>query len=530
MEQQQQQQQIKKYLDLFIRRKNIIISFLLASIIVGLGLYIKTPKAYQANSILIYQRQRINPNPSRMSPDAVQTQTREMVSNVSEQVLSRTNLEELINQFNLYPGMRDHLPIEDVVSVMRDRHIEISQERGDTFKVSYKGADPRKVMLATNALAAKFVEENLRYREERASETSAYVRDELNMAKKSMDKKDTAMRDYKLKYYNEMPEQLQNNITRLNSLQEQYQGIQNSIQDLERTRIMIQEQITLRTDMLTQGISRDGQRTAGSTEDSIGRIPLTGNEPADIARVRAELETLRARYTEQHPEVKRLKKLLVKLEENLSRTVTDPESQENPILLNPQLVQLQRQVKDVEYNISRLKEDKTEVKKQIEQYKKWVAATPLREAEWTALTRDYNQLHEYYERLVTRNLEAGSIESLERRQKGSRFKIIDPAHYPGKPYKPDFKKIMLMAIALGLGLGGGIAFLLEAMNTSFKDAADLESYLDLKVTCSIPMILVAQEKKWAKTKNILWNSSFAIITLMIVASLIYLWRKGIITI
>ncbi len=101
----------------------------------------------------------------------------------------------------------------------------------------FKGHDPEKVIKVTNALASLFIEENLKYREERATETSKYTESELAMSKKVLDEKEQVMRDYKLKYFNEMPEQRQGNLTQLQALITQNQGIQNSIQDLERTKV-----------------------------------------------------------------------------------------------------------------------------------------------------------------------------------------------------------------------------------------------------------------------------------------------------
>ena len=520
---QQQRQLIKKYLDLILRRKKIIISFLLVSIVVGLGMYLRTPKVFQCTSLIKYQRQSINP--TRMSPDDVRSRTREVVSTVSQQITSRTSLERMIKEFDLYPGARRGLPMEDVVAMMRQNHIDISPDRGDIFKVSYQGADPRKVMLVTNALAAKFIEENLRYREERASETSAYVRDELSMAKETIDRKEAVMRDYKLKYYNEMPDQRQTNMNRLNALQEQLQNAQDSVQDLERTRILIQEQVSLRKEMLAQAARYAGMGETGEL------APQLLSPQSEIAGVQARLQELLARYTEKHPEVRRLRKRLEKLEQEQLQEIA-PEEGEQAASVSParhgdlQLEQLQVQLKEIDYQIRRLKKDRVIIQKQIDQYLKWIENGAVREAEWAALSRDYQQLHEHYQALVARNLEAESAEYLEKSQRGSQFKIIDPAHFPEKPFKPDFKKIMLMALALGLGVGGGLAFGIELLDTSFKDPEELENVLGLPVACAIPLINTPGELKRKKILRIIWTAAFLISSMVVLGLLIYFWQKG----
>lgn len=533
---QNQRQLIKKYLDVILRRKKIIIAFFLLGCAGGLLTYIITPKVYKSTSLIQYERQRINP--TVMSPDDVKTRTQEVVSTVSQQVTSRTSLETIINDFDLYPAMRAAMPMEDVVETMRARHIDISPDTGDIFKVSYEGRDPKKVLLVTNALAAKFIEENLRYREERASETSEYVKDELKMAKEGLDKKEEVMRDYKLQYYNEMPEQLPNNMARLNALQEQYQNNQTSMHDVERTRIMVQEQITLRKELLAQQVS------GYSMAPLVPGTPqgAAGGGLAEINQLRRELQNLQARYTDKHPEIRRVKKLLQELEEQYNGQIngkgeasadTDtgeasPANDVKAANIDPQIEQLKQQLKDQEYAIARLNNEREEIKKQIEKYQKWVEAAPVREAEWASLTRDYEQLDQHYQALVAQGLQAESARSLEMHQKGSQFKIIDPAHFPEKPYKPDFKKIMLMAVGLGLGIGCGLALGLELVGTSFKEPDELETFLGLPVVCAVPKIYTKRDLSLKKNWQYFWGGLLFVAVALIALAAIYFWKQGMI--
>ena len=172
----------------------------------------------------------------------------------------------------------------------------------------------------------------------------------------------------------------------------------------------------------------------------------------------------------------------------------------------------------------------TKVINLYEKYSKWIDATPVREAEWTDLTRDHKQFSKHYDKLVGRNIVAGSAESLERRQKGSQFKIIDPAHFPETPFSPDFVKIMLMAIGIGLGTGVAIALGLEVLDTSFRDAHDLEKFLDLPVACSIPVISTDKEKMTQRFKSAIWLSLLVLSLTILSGSIAFLWYKGIIII
>ncbi len=530
---QQQSQQIKRYIDLVIRRKKIIISFVMIAMFVGLGLYVKTPKVYQSTALMIYERGKINTG-NKATPD-VETQTREMVATLTQQVTSRTSLEAIIKQFDLYPGMRQKLPMEDVVDLMRLHDVAILPDKGDVFKVSFNGADPKKVMQVANALAARFIEENLRYREEKATATSAYVGDELQLSKTTLDKKEEIMRDYKLKFYNEMPQQFQANSTRLTALQTQLQTNRTNAQDLERTKILIQEQISMRKAVSAQMAQQAAGARSGVTMQQAGANPGL----SELAQARQQLASMRLRYTDSHPEVKKLQKLVAALEGDQGAAAEGTDTSSDgakgrkveqraavaPIFDN-QLEQLVVQFKQADFAMASLNQENEGLKKQIDQYEKWLSMTPVREAEWTALTRDYEQLSKNYQQLVGRNLEAGAAESLERRQKGSQFKIVDSAYLPEKPIQPDFKKIMLLALAVGLGLGAGIAFVLELQDSSFRDVAEAEIYLGVPVICAIPLIISDNDAKANRRRSLAWLVLLIVSVVSLLVGMAYLYKTG----
>jgi polysaccharide chain length determinant protein (PEP-CTERM system associated) len=516
----QQRQQVKKYLDLLVQRWRLITACVLISLTIGLGIYLTMPKLYKCTSLLSYEKQQINPG--RMAPERGGQRLRETVSTLSELVMSRNNLEQLIKQLDLYPESRQKLPIEDVIEMMR-KNIKITpSSRGDTFTVTFQGKQQDKVLKATNALASKFIEENLKYREERATETSKYTEDELNMAKVVLDKKEQAMRDYKLKHYNEMADQREGNLSRLTSLHEQYQGIQDSILDLERTRVMAREQISLR--------KRLGSALAGSNQG-------TGNVSTDrpmgkyerLQQLKLYLESLLRKYTEKHPEVRRTRQLIAKLEADLQSEPAPDKSGTDKVRHTPQdpeIQQLQLQVKEIDLNIKKLKKDQKKVKSAISRYEQWIEAAPVREAEWNALTRDYAELRRHYDYLVSQNLQAGSVEHLERKQKGSKFKIIDPARFPDKPFKPDFKKMLLLALGAGGGLGVGVTLVLDFLDTSFTNIGEIESLLDVNVISAIPYIETEPERRKKRFRTLLSGLLFFIYTVALIAVMIYLYVRG----
>ncbi len=516
----QQRQQVKKYFDLLAAHWKLLVACLLIGLTVGLVAYLRMPKLYKCTALLSYERQQINP--SRMAPERDNQQIRDTVSTMSNVVLSRTNLEEIILGIDLYPKTRKHLPIEDVVDIMR-KHVKIAPaSRGDSFTVAFAGKDQKQVMYVTNALAKKFIDENLKYREERATETSKYTQDELNLAKTVLDKKEQVMRDYKLKYYNEMPEQRESNLTRLNSLHEQHQAVQDSIQDLERTKIMVQEQINLRKRLV-------GSRGGAAVQTSAPRAGQTVTPWQRLQQLRSHLAALQVKYTEKHPEVRHTRQQIAKLEANLDGTKppsgTQRTTRRRPVQ-DPEIGQLRIQLKEISLNIKKLQDDQENIRAEIPKYEQWIAAAPVREAEWKALTRDYDELRRHYDYLVAQNLQASSVEHLERKQKGSKFKIVDSARFPDKPYKPIFFQILLMAAGGGLAVGACLIFGMDFVDTSFKDASDVESYLGLPVVSSIPYLVGKDESGTQRIKTGLWIAGLVLCAVGLLAAFVLFWQQG----
>jgi polysaccharide chain length determinant protein (PEP-CTERM system associated) len=524
-----QSRQVRKYIDIILRGKVSIVAFMLLGVATGLILNVIMPKQYRAMALLSYQEQKVNPN--KMSPD-VQTKIREMVSTLTQLVTSRTNLEKVIKEFNLYGDDRQKLPTEDVIDMMRKKITIKPSALGDTFSISYEGESPVQVVKVTNSLAAKFIEENLKYREERATETSLYTKNELQMAKVVLDKKEAAMRDYKLKYYNEMSEQREGNFTRLNALQQQYQGKQGSIQDLERTKVMIQEQITVRKNVLA------AEKASASIEGAKEIVKGSAAEPGEsnaqrLERLKTLHDTLLIRYTEIHPEVIRIRKIIEKLEkvvgdQGAGNEKTGPVSGEKRNLLetDPILSQLTMQMKKLEIDIDSLNKEKLQLKSLIDKYEEWVAQAPTRETEWSSLTREYGELKKHYDFLVAQDLQAESVLHLEQKQKGSQFKIEDTARLPEKPFSPDFFKIMGMAVAIGLSLGCGLALGTALLDSSFKDVDDIETYLGLSVVCSIPYISTEKENRREKVISMGWTMVFVVSVILLGGAFFLFWRLG----
>jgi uncharacterized protein involved in exopolysaccharide biosynthesis len=320
-----------------------------------------------------------------------------------------------------------------------------------------------------------------------------------------------------------MPDQRETNMSRLIALQNNYQGRQESIQNLERTRALMRDQIATRKELLA---AKNENFIAGGNDS-----PQLLSRQDKLERLRNELQSLEMRYTEKHPKIKSLKNNIAKLEQSdLDEPEAKPTTAKTEDSANQQvdeiLINLEQQLKDISYSIAKITKEKEDIQVLISQYDKWVSVTPVREAEWSALTREYGELKRHYDFLMGQNLQAGSALNLERKQRGSQFKIEDFAQQPLKPVKPDFLKIMGIALLMGCGASVVGCFLLEKMDTSFRFPEQLEATFPFEVLCSVPRLPLKREIVRQRVWIAFGTMFFLTWGLGIIIALGLLWKQG----
>ena len=469
----------KYIIDLVIKRRWIVLIPFVLAMTAGITLAIILPKIYEASTLILIQPQRV---PENYVQSIVSTDPSERINTLSQQVLSRTNLEKLIQEFSLFQDAeQNNMYMEDKLRDLRERiSIDVSRDRrgNDAFTISYQDENPEKTMNVTNALASYFIDENLRLREAQAVGTSDFLDNELQNMKSRLEDVESRLKQYREKYMGELPEQLDSNLRILDRLQERLSESQQSLSEAKIRLASIQNEATA---------SR-----AQSTTVIIGQ--QTREDPTDLEQMKIQLENLLSRYTERHPDVIRLKARIDEMErQNRSESQTTPVGGNDGIVDQNQRVAMSPEYR-VQYNevfqeIRRLEMDIEETRLQILTYQKRVENTPKREQELLSLRRDYQNIQATYDSLLERKLEAEIAVNMERKQKGEQFRIVDPAKLPEKPIKPNMKKLFILVVGAGLAIGGGIIFLIEYLDNSFKRPEDIEEDLELPVLCSVPLLI-----------------------------------------
>ncbi|MHB8139301.1 MAG: GumC family protein [Smithellaceae bacterium] len=406
---------------------------------------IASDKQYKASTLVLVTPQRV---PEAFVQATVTSKVEERLQSIAQEVMSRTRLELVIAEYKLYEKESRNRSKEELVDLMRKNiNVELPTKKDEKgyFTVSFTGEDPQVVTTVANRLASLFIEENLRIREQQAVSTTEFLGVELAAAKKKLDEMESAVTAYKTKHMGELPEQREANIKILEQLQNQNQKLSESLRAAQDRKLVIQKQLM--------------------------------EMPAAV-----ELEDLRTKYTENHPDVIAARKKYSDPENNKSGIGT------RNVRKDPRYRDLQSQLTAADLEIRRLSAESGKLSGQAATYMARIEKSPAREQDMAGLMREYQSTKNNYETLLKKSQEAMQAENLEKRQKGEQFRVIDPARLPEKPFSPDIPKTMLISLLAGLGAGLAAAFLREQMDRSFYDAADVEITLGIKVLATIPKI------------------------------------------
>jgi uncharacterized protein involved in exopolysaccharide biosynthesis len=299
-----------------------------------------------------------------------------------------------------------------------------------------------------------------------------------------------------------MPEHLQTNLTIMSRLQSQLEQLAKSLSDAENRKLIIQQQIA-QAGLAQKQMSELGNGSPLVELDSSGGAV----ESEELSSLRRQLKSLEARYTPNHPDVVRIKKIIAKLESAAASSEKEgstpaPSPVQAPELSFSPADFLKPQVEQVNLEIKNLKAETQKLEQKIAEYQRTIEETPKREQELISLNRDYSNLKDLYKSLLDRKLEAEIAVSMEKKQKGEQFRVIDPAKLPERPVEPNVPRILLLSLMVGAGLGGGLAYFRDVLDTSYRSPDEIQKDFKLPILVSIPFRHTEQEVAARKRREI----------------------------
>ncbi|WP_432472303.1 hypothetical protein [Amphritea sp. HPY] len=477
------------YIAAIARYKIHLIAAVVLLSLISVAVVTAIPAVYRSQAIVLVETQQI---PSDLVRSTVTSIAAERIQIIKQRVMTRDRLLEIANKHpsikansgtelvsRLVQDMRDNIAVELITGSMNKRNKAAATI---AFKVSYDALSPGVAQSVANDLVTLFLDENVKARTERASETTEFLQSEADKLQQQLDKTEQAIADYKQQNKDALPEHLNLYIAML-------ERAQSNRAELQRK---IESEINQRSLYEVQG----GGVAAGS-------VPR-------LVELETEYERLSALYQPSHPD-------LIALQQEIEQLSSAPDKTDSSKTSGNSVVAAK--IASANTQIALLRKQLAKADQQIAELEGKIIKIPQVERGLLALNRDYRTVQEQYEQIVGNTMQAKMAESLEQGRKAERFSILEPPLLPDQPYKPDRKKFLGVGLAMSLGIPFGLVILAAFFDKSVRGAAAVEV-----ITNQAPLVVISyietDDEKGKKKKNIIRGVG-AVLVLSIVCIVIF---------
>jgi polysaccharide chain length determinant protein (PEP-CTERM system associated) len=506
-----------------LRRRYWLLPLPAATLLLTLVYSSRLPDVFQADMLIAIVAQRV---PDEFVRSTVTLRIEDRLDAITVQIKSRTVLEPMINEFNLYPEKRARLPMEDLVAEMRDS-IDVELERprlgprgpeSTAFRVRFIYPDAAMAARVTQRLGSIFVDQNARDRGAQATATDEFLQVQLAEARERLEEQEKRVEAFRQKHGTSLPSQLQSNVQAVQNTQ---MRIQAQVEAIARDRDRKLTLERLYHEAENEPVLEVPAPAVVVPQSPSGAGTTTSTAPLSqqLASARVLLANLELRLTPEHPDIVRTKKVIADLEAKVAvaeaeaaRAVAgNPSTPAIPAAITPQqalrrerLTQMRAELESLDRQTQFKETEEQRLRAQVEEYQRRIEAVPGLESEWAALNRDYDTMQASYRALLGKSEASKRALSLESRQIGESFRVLDRARVPARPVSPKRMQISAIGIGIGLALAIAIAALLEFNDTSFRTEAEVHQVLSVPVLAVVPYVESSEERKrrrwrWAAT-------------------------------
>jgi uncharacterized protein involved in exopolysaccharide biosynthesis len=516
---------------MFHRRRTLIV--LAGGFLLGLSLAVAFlwPAVYRSTATILVEEQEI---PSELVHSSVTSYADQRIETIKQQVMSRTTLWKVVEQYNLYPNLRKTSPVEEIVKQFTkdiavevisanvvDKRTQQPTKATIAFTVAYQSNSPDLAQKVANELTSLFLGENLKSRERQAQEATSFLQQEADNLSKHIGEVDEKIAKFKHRANSALPELMALNLQLMSQSDRELTDLEQQIRTLqERKNYLEGELATIKPN--TPIMSVTGERILDSSErlrglraEYAGASANLSPEHPDIIKMkqeidaleketghgpdieevskqlidaRASLATISERLAMDHPDVIKVRRTIQALEQEVRQLESIP--LRKPMLRpeNPAYINLQAQLNSVTSSLDALQTTRMAVKQRVQSLATRLERTPGIEPDYLSMTRDRDTSGQKYQEIRSRLLEAKVSEGLEVQRKGERFSLIDPPSFPEKPDKPNRLAIVLLGFFLALagGLGSGAAA--ESLDHSIRTPEQLAQLTQVAPLAVIPFM------------------------------------------
>jgi len=493
----------------------------------ALGVSERLPNKYRSETVIMLLPQRV---PDSYVKSTLTEKLEDRLVTLESQILSRSRLERIILDLDLYRDRRSRMPMEDVVQRMRD-DISVKTEGKEalSFRLSYISNDAKVAQKTAERLASLFIEENLRDRENQAEETNQFLESQLQDARLRLVEQEKKLEEYRQRYNGQLPTQAPTNIQAVQSLQFQLQSLSDAADRARERRLLLERQLAdlQLPETIVAAPSAQGSTAAAPAlvTDASG-----GTTAQQLENVRGRLKVLQLRLKPDHPDIRTLERavreLTAKLATETKSAPTGEARVETPAegIRQKRARDLQAELDVLDHELDQKQQQEKKLRGDMATYQAKLDAVPSREADLVELMRDYSTLQATYQSLLGKREDSKLAANLERRNIGAQFKVLDPARVPERPFSPNRLIISLAGSGGGLALGVFLIGFLEYRDSSFQTEDEVERLCQLPVLALVPVMSTAVERRRARRRQVVSISLAAMVGIASAIGLVAIWR------
>lgn len=525
------------------RRKYLLIPFVVIALL-SVVLAVTLPSVYRSSATILIEEQEI---PSELVKSTVTTFADQRIQIISQRIMSRSNLVDIIKKYDLYADdrktkteekilekMRQSIKVETISADVMDPRSGRPTKATIAFQLTFDDHSPSLAQRVTNELTSLFLRENIKSRTESAENAALFLSEEARRLKEKGQQLQATLADFKEKNLRQLPEANQLNQQELNALNNQLLSLDSQERSTQDRRYYLEGQLA-QIEPNTATFGAAGNRVFGMRDrlkELQGQYPsllarYSDNHP-DVVKMRREIESLqkeigsstdlntmnaeltdkRARlaslteqYSDRHPDVINLQKQVTSLEQAMVEGAKNPTANINLEPDNPAYITLKAQLEAASSDLKSLEYTRVQVRQRIEELRQNLMQSPLVEKDYMDLVQELNNTNQRYQAVSAREMEAQIAQQLEIEKKGERFTLIDPAQEPLEPVSPNRMAILFLGMVLAIAGGFGAVAGGEMLDATIHSEKAIVSILGVGPLASIPYMQSRMENSQARRQQ-----------------------------
>ncbi|ABV95121.1 polysaccharide chain length determinant protein [Dinoroseobacter shibae DFL 12 = DSM 16493] len=459
---------MRYYTSVLLRRSPLLIVVTGVCAVLSVLVARELPAKYEASARLLVESAQI---PDQLAMSTATTGAQEQLEIIQQRLLTRANLLDIANRFEVFPDIRSMSPDEVVRSMRSNTRINLTsgRDRATLMTISFTDDRPVTTSDVVNEYITLIQREDSRLRTSRASETEQFFKQEVDRLAVQLDEKSAAIRQFRSENSDALPETFEFRLERLAGLQERSTAFTRDLLILKEQRQQLKEAL-------------DGLRT-GLPEDATEEL---SQEEEKLVDLRRELVEAMETAGETAPRVRILQSRIAQVE-RVIQSLGGITAIENPTQT------LQAQIEQINAQIGFLEEQLGTTQSQIEDVEATLDLTPGISVSLESLQRDYQNVQEQYNSAVERLAIAQTSERIELASRGQRIIVLEQAATPTDP-----SSMPPLLVAAGGTIGGfflalGLAILLEVMSKTIRRPSDLTKGLGIVPLATLPYVKTSRE-------------------------------------